>query len=113
MIFDDHLLSSGEAGGRKAANLLSIAVKGFVQNSSDAVAEYKIVARMYANLEGLANVCHRSGLIGSTSLLHDFARGFTGSKSLFDFVDVGSGKDRADEKISGKIIPDDMTCGLI
>jgi hypothetical protein len=39
----------------------------------------------------------------SPAYLNDFARGFTGSKQLFDFVDVGSGKDRADDKISGKI----------
>jgi hypothetical protein len=29
-------------------------------------------------------------------------RGFTRGKTLFDFIDVGPGKDRADEKIIGK-----------
>ena len=36
-------------------------------------------------------------------MIEEFARGFTGSKQLFDFVDVGMGKDRADDKISGEL----------
>lgn len=35
------------------------------------------------------------------SVFEDFARGFSRGKTLFDFVDVGPGKDRADEKIIG------------
>ncbi len=36
-----------------------------------------------------------------SSVVDDFARGFTGSKQLFDYIDVGSGKDRADDKLTG------------
>ncbi|KAL9035306.1 MAG: hypothetical protein Q9214_006644 [Letrouitia sp. 1 TL-2023] len=61
--------------------------------------EYKIVTRIYANLKGLATTFYHAGLVEKPAVVEEFARGFTGSKQLFDFVDVGSGKDRADDKI--------------
>ena len=63
--------------------------------------DYRIVTRIYANLKGLGNACHNSGLIDWPDSMADFARGFTGSKQLFDFIDVGMDKDRADDKLSG------------
>ena len=102
MIFEDALIEKGEAGGRDAANLLWGAVREYVHETMpDINPDYKIVARVYANLKGLANTCYQAGILHSPVLLEEFARGFTGSKQLFDFIDVGSGKDRADEKISG------------
>lgn len=59
------------------------------------------MTRIYANLKGLADVCCKSGIVERPNLIDEFYRGFTGSKILFDFVDVGPGKDRADEKITG------------
>ena len=100
MIFDDKFITNGEAGGREAAGILwthLMAQLEVLNLPSDA----KIVTRIYANLKGLGEVCYRSGIITRPDVIEDFARGFTGSKQLFDFVDVGMGKDRADDKISG------------
>ena len=103
MIFDDKLLSKGESGGKEAAGLLSNSVTDYVhRHIGNIPSGYKIVARIYANLKGLGSVCQRSGIIDRSEVIEDFARGFTGTKKLFDFVDVGMGKDRADDKISGK-----------
>ena len=105
MVFDDKLLSKGEAGGREAACLLWNSVTDYVhQNLANVPSDCKIVTRIYANLKGLGDVCHRSGLVEKPQQIEDFARGFTGSKQLFDFVDVGMGKDRADDKICGKFV---------
>ena len=102
MIFDDNLIKQGEIGGGDAAVSLSSAVRDYVhQTIPDLSSDYKIVTRVYANLKGLGDVCHKAGILTKPSTIEDFARGFTGSKHLFDFVDVGIGKDRADEKISG------------
>ena len=102
MIFEDSLLEKGEAGGKEAAGQLWIAVQDYVhQHIPDLNTDYKIVTRVYANIKGLSDVCNRAGLTESPLVLENFTRGFTGSKPLFDFIDVGSGKDRADEKISG------------
>ena len=103
MIFDDGLIKHGEAGGKEAAgrlwNLLHIQVEALELPS-----DVKVVTRVYANLKGLGEVCAKAGMIARPDIIEDFARGFTGSKQLFDFVDVGMGKDRADDKISGTYI---------
>ena len=102
MIFEDRLIQRGEIGGREAAGVLWAAVRDYVQRiMPDLTTDYKIVTRVYANLKGLGDVCNRAGLLEGPTMMDDFARGFTGSKQLFDFTDVGSGKDRADDKVSG------------
>ena len=107
MIFDDRLIQAGEAGGKEAASMLWTAVRDYVhQQKFGLPSDFKIVTRIYANLKGLGDVCHRAGILDGSTVIEDFARGFTGSKQFFDFVDVGTGKDRADDKISGRQ-PDD------
>lgn len=60
------------------------------------------MCRIYANVRGLGEVLVRTGAIEELANFEDFVRGFTRGKVLFDFVDVGAGKDRADEKIIGE-----------
>lgn len=104
MIFEDHLIKKGEAGGKESAAILWSSTRDYVHNViPDLSTDYKIVVRIYANLKGLGDVCHRAAILENPSTIENFARGFTGSKQLFDFVDVGIGKDRADDKISGRI----------
>ena len=100
MIFEDILLAHGEVGGKEAATRLWSAVQKDVE-LLNLPSDVKVVTRIYANLKGLGETCVKAGIISKTEMLEDFARGFTGSKQLFDFVDVGMGKDRADDKISG------------
>jgi len=103
MIFEDYLIKKGESGGKEAAHLLWAAVRDYVQQKIPGISsDFKIVTRVYANVKGLGDVCHRAGILDSPSIMEDFMRGFTGSKQLFDFIDVGSGKDRADDKVSGE-----------
>ena len=97
------MLARGEAGGLEAANILSESAAILANELVPGLpTDFKIVARIYANLKGLADVCHKAGLVATPTELEDFARGFTRGRILFDFVDVGSGKDRADEKVSGQ-----------
>lgn len=70
-------------------------------NLEDLPSDNNIVVRIYANIKGLAETCCKAGIISKASTVEDFTRGFTRSKHLFDFVDVGHGKDRADDKLSG------------
>lgn len=102
MIFEDYLIKQGEVGGKEAAGILWGAIRDLAHKRiPDLSSDVKIMTRIYANLKGLGDVCHRAGILDKPSTIEDFARGFTGSKQLFDFVDVGSGKDRADDKLSG------------
>ena len=104
MIFDDSLIKQGEAGGKEAAGQLWNALQT-AREALDLPSDVKVVTRVYANLKGLGEVCTMIGMITRPEIMEDFARGFTGSKQLFDFVDVGMGKDRADDKISGIFYP--------
>ncbi|KAH7355776.1 hypothetical protein BKA66DRAFT_429513 [Pyrenochaeta sp. MPI-SDFR-AT-0127] len=112
MIFLDEYLREGELGGRRAAAQLSAAVQDFIDAEGNVPLGARIVCRIYANVRGLADVLVRTGAIDEVGQFEDFVRGFTRGKTLFDFVDVGAGKDRADEKIieSFKLFSQDYHC---
>ncbi|KAF2724851.1 hypothetical protein K431DRAFT_216930 [Polychaeton citri CBS 116435] len=99
MVFDNVYLREGEAGGKKAAADLHDAVAQWATKEMEFPEDTRIVARIYANLDGLADVCARAGLVENPTRFQYFARGLTRGKTGFDFVDVGPGKDRADAKI--------------
>lgn len=103
MIFNNNFLNQGEYGGKQAAAALHKVVLEWATTSIlECPADTKVVVRVYANLKGLAEVCAKAGLVDTPAKLEDFARGFTRGRTLFDFVDVGPGKDRADGKVAGK-----------
>jgi hypothetical protein len=101
--FKDEYLKLGEAGGRQAASHLNALVKNWIDvDAKDIPTDSRIVCRVYANVRGLGDVLARKGIVEDVGVFEDFTRGFTRGKVYFDFVDVGSGKDRADEKLIGK-----------
>ncbi|KAH8696668.1 CCCH zinc finger protein [Talaromyces proteolyticus] len=100
MIFHDQYLRNGEQGGKDAANQLASALNHYVSRNLPNVTSPKLVTRVYANVSGLGNACYHAGIVDKPSVIDDFVRGFNESRLLFDFVDVGHGKDRADDKIS-------------
>jgi hypothetical protein len=103
MIFSDDIVKLGEEGGRKAAGLLHNAILNYIQlECREIPIDVNIVCRIYANVSGLGQVLVRAGIIDDVTVFEEFTRGFTRGKLLFDFVDVGPGKDHADDKISGK-----------
>ncbi|KAK2740130.1 hypothetical protein FQN57_006245 [Myotisia sp. PD_48] len=100
MIFQDALIRNGEQGGKDAANQLWLSLRDYATRNFPNVQSPKIITRIYANVRGLADVCVKTGIIDHPSIFEDFARGFNGSGLLFDFVDVGSGNSRTDDKIA-------------
>ncbi|KAF2999696.1 hypothetical protein E8E13_002711 [Curvularia kusanoi] len=100
MVFREEYLRDGEKGGRRAASQLDAAVREWIENEvKDVPLASRTICRIYANVRGLAETLVRTGTIEAVTDLEDFVRGFTRGKTMFDFVDVGAGKDRADEKI--------------
>lgn len=104
MIFHSDFLRLGEVGGRKAAHQLRIQATEYLETFSDLPSPLRIAARIYANVSGLAHTCVRAGIVNSPTVVEDFVRGFTRGNDLFDFIDVGAGKGRADEKIKAHFI---------
>ncbi|KAF2490101.1 hypothetical protein BU16DRAFT_170516 [Lophium mytilinum] len=86
-------------GGKQAADLLHGHMAHLIDATENIPRTAKIVTRVYANFKGLADICYKVGIIDDRCKIEEFARGFTRGRHLFDFVDVGPGKDRADEKI--------------
>lgn len=60
-----------------------------------------IMIKVFAKVDGLAQVLVKIKVIKSPGSLTNFAKGFSQACDGSDFVLVGSGKDRADEKIKG------------
>lgn len=103
MIFEDDLIKGGDLGGRQASLMLKNAIMDCIRNEYKNVPlDSRVVCRIYANVRGLARVLVRKGTIPHVSVFEEFMCGFTQSPSLFDFIDVGPGKDRADTKIIGE-----------
>lgn len=102
MVFCTELIREGEMGGRRAAAQLQNAIARYIeQEAKDLPLEHRVICRIYANVRGLGEVLVKAGVIDDSAVFEEFARGFTRGNALFDFVDVGPGKDRADVKVIG------------
>ncbi|KAL8902446.1 MAG: hypothetical protein Q9207_004703 [Kuettlingeria erythrocarpa] len=101
MKFRDTFLNDDEEGGRKAADELLIQVQHYLKELGLDVHGTDVLVRAYANLRGLGQACVKHGTMKATADICLFANGFTRRQPLFDFVDVGLGKERADHKVRG------------
>jgi len=71
---------------------------GFEANNANNV---QVMVKAYANMNGLAQACVRDGKVQGVADMSQFWIGFSRRYPLMDFVDVGSGKEEADNKIRG------------
>ncbi|KAK0705357.1 hypothetical protein B0H67DRAFT_382037 [Lasiosphaeris hirsuta] len=96
LLFNQDFIRQGIEGGKRAAYALRTAV---LNQCGEHAAGIEVIAKIYANLSGLGRAMRRDGSLESESDFKDFSLGFTQGKATFDFVDVGYGKERADNKI--------------
>ncbi|KAI9734181.1 MAG: hypothetical protein M1818_006612 [Claussenomyces sp. TS43310] len=96
MIFHEDFVRLGVDGGKMAATALRNAV---LEQYSDLPDDAEIIAKVCANITGLAKAMKRDGSLENPQDFREFTLGFTQGKASFDFVDVGHGKERADSKI--------------
>lgn len=99
VIFQDILLSASRDGGSDAAHRLHQEIRAHILGQYETVGQWSIMVQIYANFEGLGRKLSSVGIIKTPQDLHAFARSFSLNQPLFSFVDVGSGKERADHKI--------------
>lgn len=97
-IFQEEFLRQGAVGGAIAAQQLLEKLQDYF-GKFDGSKGWRIMVRIFVNLEGLLQTCVNLGLLREESTLRQFASGFTQNQPLFDFVDAGHGKERADHKI--------------
>ncbi|PSR80669.1 hypothetical protein BD289DRAFT_59641 [Coniella lustricola] len=98
--FRDDFLRLGDDGGSYAARELEQQIKNGLQakypNSN--VNNWNILVYFYANMDGLGRALTARRILPSSSELQKFGSGFGRANSLFSFIDVGYGKDKADHK---------------
>lgn len=102
-MFSDDLLCQNFRGGEEAAHRLLIEARNYLDHFPNGK-DWKIVVRIFANLDELASLCRSLGIVKHTNVVRDFAAGFAQGQALFDFIDVGHGKDLNDHKIKGASI---------
>lgn len=102
--FNDQLIARGESGGEEAADTLLAVLQQFVRSLPDGIMGVEIMVKAFANLSGLSSALHRDKRLRDKDQLRAFAAGFSSRQRFFDFVDVGSGKERADFKVQGKVL---------
>ncbi|KAF4633633.1 hypothetical protein G7Y89_g4476 [Cudoniella acicularis] len=100
--FREKYLSRGLLGGQAAADELMEKVREYLLTLGSSVHDAKtvpIVVKAYANLSGLGQACIRERLASRPLDVAQFWIGFTRRYPLVDFMDVGHGKEEADNKI--------------
>jgi Flp pilus assembly protein TadG len=100
MIFNKELIGKGEKGGKEAATLLHAALSEYVTDSLGHLDAVRIVVRIYGDTSNLADMLLKCKEIDKVGTFQDFVRGFNSTKLLFDFIDAGSRKDTAGDKLS-------------
>ena len=100
-LFRENFLNKGLEGGKRAADELYAGIVDYLKSINVNANGLEIVVRAYASFSGLQVACTKKGLLRFDGHIRNFAQGFTQRRGLFDFVDVGPGKERADTKIKG------------
>lgn len=94
-------MNRNEAGGKAAADELYAKVREHIASIGIGSEDLDIVVRAYANIKDLKSACGKKGMMNKEADLNAFVHGFNQRRGLFDFVDVGHGKEEADNKIRG------------
>jgi len=99
MIFNDALLQAGPDGGAEAASKLHEEITKHIESKIDDTNHFDIVVQLYCNFIGLANKLTNCGILERPADLRAWIHSFNYNQGLFNFIDVGEGKERADHKI--------------
>lgn len=99
-LFLDALYAAGKDGGAEAAQLLHDEIRNQLKTfyPEDNTSGWSIYVTIVLNMQGLAATLQACGIL-TAGELNAFARAFGLAQPLFQFVDVGGGKERADHKI--------------
>jgi hypothetical protein len=101
-------MKRGLSGGEDAAAEFMAKTREYLVSLGGLVKDatnVQVLVKAYANLEGLAQACVRDKKVNSGYEMRQFWVGFSRKFPMVDFVDVGSVKEEADNKIRGTFCP--------
>ena len=93
--------NEGASGGERTADELFTQILENIKDTLKNVGKCDIIVEAYGNVEGLGQTMVKRGTMRSIDELRRFWTGFVSRKRFFNFVDVGHGKEKADQKIRG------------
>lgn len=94
-------MNEGERGGRHVADTFIAVVKKHMKSLGKDFEQCDVVVETYANTEGLGQALIARGQLRSIEDLRLFWNGFVCRQRMFAHVDVGRGKEHADQRIRG------------
>ncbi|KAG4259553.1 hypothetical protein FPRO04_03285 [Fusarium proliferatum] len=96
LIFDNRFIKQGREGGKQAAQALHLAVTRLCPSLPSS---FEIFCDVLVNIAEMGRALVNDGSIDDPSLFHEFAFGFTETKSSFNFIDIGLNKGTLVRKI--------------
>ena len=100
-LFLNDYIKDGFDGGEKAARDLHEAVFEYLKDKPSFQHDFKIIGRVYLNLEGMSKTYKACRIISNQNIFHEFTRGFNKTHEQLEIVDAGNVKEAADTKIKG------------
>ncbi|KAK3358039.1 hypothetical protein B0T25DRAFT_449759 [Lasiosphaeria hispida] len=99
-VFHESLIAEGEEGGKAAAHELNQQLKTQMYENYN-MSNIDIMVQVVLSVEGLTKALHASNTLRTfdSTILARFARGFCRAQPFFTVVDVGYGKEQADNKV--------------
>ena len=103
--FVDDILRSGLNGGEMAAGRLHAEIKNYVERvfEHSAGADWSIMVQIFANLDGMSRKLYACGKSDGNADFMRLIQEFNSTAPLFSFIDVGQGKERADNRMRGEL----------
>jgi len=100
-VFQDSLYQAAAEGGADAAQELHQEIKRHVAATypHENTSAWAILVNIFCNVEGLMAKLRSVGVLKHAQDFHQFTRAFGLNQPLFNIIDVGSGKERADYKL--------------
>ncbi|KAI0181792.1 hypothetical protein GGR52DRAFT_55501 [Hypoxylon sp. FL1284] len=97
LIFKEHLVRKGAAGGKKAAEELHAAVIDKYSYTEEGPID--VIVQIVANVSGLSKAMRRDRCMDDEANLYDFIAGFNQVKAPFHFADIGDKSEAVDAKL--------------
>ena len=102
MFSKKYLDNATDNGGAQAAHALRQEVRQQIHEATNGdvnASDLEVMVIVYLNKSGLSKALVDAGVLKSVNELDQFLWSFTQSTSLFQVVDIGYGKERADSKL--------------
>ncbi|RMZ82924.1 hypothetical protein DV737_g1842, partial [Chaetothyriales sp. CBS 132003] len=102
-LFHDEYVQDGAAGGERAAQKLRQSVFDYLKDKPFFQHDFKIIIKVYANLQGLCRPYLENKIIPSYPTMYHFVQGFNKTSDYVEMIDAGNLKEAADTKVKATL----------